>query len=91
MWWSIRTTAEHPDGRWHYIENRDGFRELYDISAGLCYEWTEGAPGDPCEMDNLLATEAAPELEALAERLSAELAELKVEAAPEPPVREPAN
>jgi N-acetylglucosamine-6-sulfatase len=91
VWWSIRTTAEHPDGRWHYIENRDGFRELYDISAGLCYEWTAGAPGDPCEMDNLLATEADPELEALAERLSAELAELKVEAAPEPPLREPAN
>ena len=82
VWWSIRTTADHPDGRWHYIENRGGFRELYDISGGLCYEWSEGQPGDPCEMENLLAGEVDPELEALAESLSAQLAELKVEVAP---------
>jgi arylsulfatase A-like enzyme len=87
VWWSIRTTEDHPDGRWHYIENRDGFRELYDISGGLCYEWTAGAPGDPCEMDNLLAGEVEPEMAALADSLSAELAELKVEVAPVPELR----
>ncbi len=83
VWWSIRTTADHPDGRWHYIENLDGFRELYDVSGGLCYEWSEGAPGDPCEMTNLLAGDVDPEMAALADRLSAELARLKVEVAPE--------
>ena len=84
VWWSVRTTADHPQGRWHYIENRDGFRELYDISGGLCYEWSDGAEGDPCEMSNLLAGDVDPEIEALTETLAAELAELKVEVAPEP-------
>lgn len=83
VWWSIRTTDDHPDGRWHYIENRDGFRELYDISGGLCYEWAEGDPGDPCEMQNLLAGDPSAELEGLAASLSAELTELKTETAPE--------
>jgi arylsulfatase A-like enzyme len=84
VWWSIRTTADHPDGRWHYIENQDGFRELYDVSGGLCHEWSEGAPGDPCEMVNLLAGEPDPGTLALADSLSAELAELKAEVAPGP-------
>jgi len=87
VWWSIRTTEDHPDGRWHYVENRDGFRELYDISGGLCYEWAEGQPGDPCQMENLLSGGAEPEIEALVETLSAELAELKTEVAPEPAPR----
>jgi arylsulfatase A-like enzyme len=87
VWWSIRTTDDHPDGRWHYIENRGGFRELYDISGGLCYEWAEGDPGDPCEMENLLAAEPTAEAEALAASLSAELAELKEEVAPAFPMR----
>jgi len=91
VWWSIRTTADHPDGRWHYTENRDGFRELYDISGGLCYEWAEGDPGDPCELQNLLAGEADSATEELASRLSAELAELKTEVAPQPPSRTPAG
>ena len=94
VWSSIRTTADHPDGRWHYIENSDGFRELYDISGGRCDEWSEGAPGDPCEMQNLLAGEVDAATEALAGRLSAELAELSVEVAPEPappPASEPAG
>ncbi len=87
VWWSIRTTDDHPDGRWHYVENRDGFRELYDIRGGLCYEWSEGQPGDPCELQNLLAGEPAPELEALAQTLAAQLDELKLEVAPEPRLR----
>ena len=83
VWWSIRTTEDHPDGRWHYVENRDGFRELYDISGGLCYEWAEGGGGDPCEMENLLAGEVTPETAELADALSEQLAELKVEVAPD--------
>jgi arylsulfatase A-like enzyme len=83
VWWSMRTTADHPDGRWHYIENRDGFRELYDVGGGPCYEWTEGAGGDPCEMQNLLAGEPDADVLALADSLSAQLAELKTEVAPE--------
>jgi hypothetical protein len=84
VWYSIRTTTAHPLGQWHYVENRDGFRELYDISGGLCYEWTEGRAGDPCEMANLLAGDVDPEMRALSETLAAELAELKVEVAPLP-------
>jgi arylsulfatase A-like enzyme len=91
VWWSIRTTDDHSDGRWHYVENRDGFRELYDISGGLCYEWAEGDPGDPCQLQNLLAGDTAPEMAELAERLSGELAELKVEAGPERVLRESAG
>jgi arylsulfatase A-like enzyme len=87
VWWSIRTTEDHPDGRWHYVENRDGFRELYDISGELCYEWAEGSPGDPCQMENLLAGEVAPETAELADALSEQLAQLKVEVAPEPELR----
>jgi arylsulfatase A-like enzyme len=87
VWWSIRTTEDHPAGRWHYIENRGGFHELYDVSGGLCYEWSEGSPGDPCQLTNLLAGEPAAENVALADSLSAELTELKTEVAPEFEVR----
>lgn len=87
VWWSIRTTDDHPDGRWHYVENLDGFRELYDISGGPCFEWTEGDPGDPCELENLLAGDADPAMVELADRLSVELAGLKVQAGPEPVAR----
>jgi arylsulfatase A-like enzyme len=82
VWWSIRTTGDHPDGRWHYIENRDGFRELYDISGGPCYEWTDSDPGDPCQMQNLLAGEPSAQAQTLAASLSTQLAELKTEVAP---------
>ena len=47
VFWSLRTTADHPDGRWLYVENLDGFRELYDISGGPCYEWQAGGAGRP--------------------------------------------
>jgi arylsulfatase A-like enzyme len=87
VWHSIRTTADHPDGRWHYVENRGGFHELYDINGGLCYEWEDGAEGDPCQLQNVLAGDVEPEMAALADSLSAELAELKVEVAPEPILR----
>jgi len=84
VWYSIRTTVDHPLGQWHYVENRDGFRELYDIGGGLCYEWTDGDAGDPCEMTNLLAGDVTPEMAELSETLATELAELKVEVAPAP-------
>jgi hypothetical protein len=39
--WSIRTTSQHPLGRWHYIEYETGERELYDSVT------------DPWELENL--------------------------------------
>jgi hypothetical protein len=84
VYWSLRTTADHPSGRWLYVENLDGFRELYDVSGGSCYEWRAGAGGDPCLLENELAGEPDPETVVLADQLSAELAALKIEMAPGP-------
>jgi len=89
VFWALRTTADHPSGRWLYVENRDGFRELYDISGGPCHEWNAGDPGDPCLLSNLLAGEVGPEVETLTSTLAAELADLKVEKAPEPRLARP--
>ena len=75
-------------GRWLYVENQDGFRELYDVSGGPCYEWQSGGDGDPCLLTNLLAGDATADALATADTLAPELAELKVEVAPEP-VRKP--
>ncbi len=82
VFWSLRTTVDHPAGRWLYVENLDGFRELYDISGGPCYAWQEGE-GDPCLLTNLLAGDAPADVVSLADTLGTELAELKVEVAPE--------
>jgi arylsulfatase A-like enzyme len=84
VYWSLRTTADHPSGRWLYVENLDGFRELYDVSGGPCVEWRRGEAGDPCLLQNQLAGEADADTLALADQLSVELAALKVEVAPEP-------
>jgi len=84
VFWALRTTSDHPSGRWLYVENQDGFRELYDISGGPCHDWNEGDAGDPCLLSNLLAGDDDPELAALTSTLAAELAELKLEVAPEP-------
>ncbi len=54
-WWSLRTTADHPAGRWHYTEYAGGERELYDLSGGSCDAWAPGDPGDPCELVNRVA------------------------------------
>ena len=43
-----------------------------------------GAQGDPCLLENQLAGEPDTETVALADQLSAELAALKIEMAPEP-------
>jgi arylsulfatase A-like enzyme len=48
--WSIRTTAQHPLGRWHYVEYDTGERELYDAVA------------DPWELDNLATDPAHAEI-----------------------------
>lgn len=87
VFWALRTTTDHAKGRWLYVENNDGFRELYDISGGLCYEWSEDSGGDPCLLSNLLAGSVDADLEALTGSLAAELAELKVEVAPVPVLR----
>jgi N-acetylglucosamine-6-sulfatase len=84
VYWSLRTTADHPSGRWLYVENLDGFRELYDVSGGPCTEWQPGDAGDPCLLQNRLAGEPDTDTLALADRLSKELAALKVEVAPKP-------
>ncbi len=41
--WAIRTSAQHPLGRWHYIEYETGESELYDLSR------------DPWQLMNLAA------------------------------------
>jgi arylsulfatase A-like enzyme len=74
VFWSLRTTADHPDGEWLYVENEDGFRELYDLVS------------DPSLLTNRLAGEPGLEAMALGEALAAELAAKKLEVAPEPVV-----
>jgi arylsulfatase A-like enzyme len=60
----LRTTPSNPLGRWHYIEYKDGFRELYDLA------------NDPWELDNL-AYEASTA--SLRSQLAARLAQLRRE------------
>lgn len=60
-WRSIRTTSQHPLGRWHYTEWATGERELYDSIE------------DPWELSNLVDDEAHVEVvEQLAADLEAE-------------------
>jgi hypothetical protein len=80
-WEAIRTTPHSPLGLWHYIEYADGFRELYDVSGGPCWLWRPGEPGDPCELQNLLApgTVPSPASQLVADRLRADLQLLELE------------
>ena len=80
----MRTTPDDPRGLWHYVEHRSGERGLYDISGGPCYAWDSSIEGDPCQLQNLLASDVGAEAEALAAVLADELARLKAEVAPEP-------
>ncbi len=65
--------------RWHYVEYGTGERELYDVSNGPCWEWSEGQPGDPCELENRADD---PAYAAIQEALRRRLAELKSEGGP---------
>jgi len=58
-WWAIRTTSQHPLGRWHYVEYEGGKRELYDSVE------------DPWELNNLVSDEAYAEV---VKQLAADLA-----------------
>ncbi len=44
--WAIRTSAQHPLGRWHYIEYETGESELYDLA------------NDPWQLHNMAGSEA---------------------------------
>jgi N-acetylglucosamine-6-sulfatase len=57
--YALRSSATAPIGPWHYVEYRDGERELYDLAR------------DPNELHNLAAD---PRRAALMARLSAKLA-----------------
>ncbi len=80
-WWAIRTTEQHPLGRWHYVEYSTGEKELYDLSNEPCYLWTPDKGGDPCELNNLLRKDQAPSPQSqnIATQLKAELELLKTE------------
>ena len=58
-WQAIRTTDQHPLGRWHYVEYEGGKRELYDSVE------------DPWELTNLVRDEAYAEV---VKQLAADLA-----------------
>ena len=45
-----------------------GEEELYDISNGPCWEWQEGAPGDPCRLENLAGKARFGDIKAALER-----------------------
>jgi arylsulfatase A-like enzyme len=67
VWYAVRTTAASPLARqgcalasvagcrWHYIEYATGEHELYDVSDGPYWQWNPSMPGDPAELNNLLA------------------------------------
>jgi N-acetylglucosamine-6-sulfatase len=67
VFYSMRTSASHPLGRWHYVEWGDGFRELYDLNT------------DPWEMDNVVAL---PANQSVRSQLAERLAQLKAEGRP---------
>lgn len=69
--WAIRTTSQHPAGRYHYIEWETGERELYDSVS------------DPWELTNLARDEEHRDLvEQLAADLRVEFPELATESTP---------
>lgn len=69
-WRAIRTTAQHPLGRWHYIEWATGERELYDSVE------------DPWELTNLATGGEHDEVVAqLSADLAAEFSEQEAEPA----------
>jgi N-acetylglucosamine-6-sulfatase len=83
-WHAITTTSASPLAfedcalapsggcRWHYIEYPEtGERELYDVSNGPCWTWTDVSPGDPCELVNRVDDPAYADIvDALSTKLS---------------------
>ncbi len=67
--WAIRTTSQHPLGRWHYVEWATGERELYD------------SINDPWELTNMVRRTDHAEVVA---QLSADLYTEFPELAPDP-------
>lgn len=86
-WWAIRTTEQHPLGKWHYIEYATGENELYDLSNEPCYLWTPNKGGDPCELNNLIRKDQSPtpESQNIVNQLKAELELLKQQKGFTPP------
>jgi hypothetical protein len=91
-WYAVTTTGASPLAhqgcasagtggcRWHYVEYKDGERELYDDSGGPCYSWTPARGGDPCELSNLLFTRPSdPTVIALAQALHTRLLQLEAQ------------
>jgi N-acetylglucosamine-6-sulfatase len=86
-WFAVTTTAQSPlarEGcaaaasggcRWHYVEYDTGERELYDVSNGPCWSWSDGA-GDPCELQNVAGQ---PPYAGLARQLHDRLSALRTE------------
>jgi N-acetylglucosamine-6-sulfatase len=88
-WYAVTTTGQSPlasEGcaaaavrgcKWHYVEYPStGENELYDVSNGPCWVWSEGQPGDPCELENLASR---PDKAGLVTALRDRLAQLRVE------------
>jgi arylsulfatase A-like enzyme len=72
--WGLRSTAQHPLGRWHYSEYETGERELYDSLA------------DPWELENLAADgEHADIVAHLAADLRVEFPDLPIRPVPSSP------
>jgi N-acetylglucosamine-6-sulfatase len=63
--------------RWHYVEYPESREaELYDVSNAPCWTWSEGAAGDPCELENAVEKAAYADVKAA---LQEELARLRNE------------
>lgn len=92
-WWAIRTTEQHPLGRWHYIEYNSGEKELYDLSNEPCHIWTPDKGGDPCELNNILrrGNSLSDEQQIIVTKLSAELDSLKKQKGFKPPTPYPSE
>ena len=83
---AIRTSPTNPLGFWHWVEYKNGERELYDLSGGPCTGWVTAMGGDPCELTNLASDPSRANLRTqLSARLAALLAEGRVPSSPQRP------
>lgn len=49
---------------WHYVRYETGEKELYDVSHGPCWSWSNGQAGDPCELHNRAGDPALASIQA---------------------------